>query len=128
MDGVKHTRCGALPRLPRIDALPHRDRGDNRWEAAGAVEACDGRDHPHRRLRAPVYGLAGSSTWRVDGKDTEVTPGTTVFIRRGIVHGFDNRSDAPAKCICVLTPGVLGPAYFREVAALVATGAPEPAQ
>ena len=84
--------------------------------------------HYHENWDETVYGLAGTSTWRVDGKDTEVPPGTAIFIKRGIVHGFDNRSDAPAKCLCVLTPGVLGPAYFREVAALVATGAPEPAR
>jgi hypothetical protein len=27
----------------------------------------------------------------------------------------------------VLTPGVLGPEYFREIAALVANGTPDPA-
>jgi quercetin dioxygenase-like cupin family protein len=84
--------------------------------------------HYHENWDETVYGLAGTSTWRVAGKDTEVTPGAAIFIRRGIVHGFDNRSDAPAKCLCVLTPGVLGPAYFREVAALVITGAPDPAR
>ena len=51
-----------------------------------------------------------------------------IFIKRGIVHGFHNGTEEPAKCLCILTPGVLGPAYFREVAALVATGAPEPAR
>jgi quercetin dioxygenase-like cupin family protein len=84
--------------------------------------------HHHESWDETVYRLAGTSTWRVDGKDTEVTPGAAIFIKRGVVHGFDNRSDAPAKCLCVLTPGVLGPAYFREVAALVAAGAPDPAR
>jgi quercetin dioxygenase-like cupin family protein len=84
--------------------------------------------HHHESWDETVYGLAGTSTRRVDGKDTEVTPGTAIFIRRGVVHGFDNRSDAPAKCLCVLTPGVLGPAYFRDVAALITAGAPDPAR
>ena len=84
--------------------------------------------HYHMSWDETVYGLAGTSTWRVDGKDTQVTPGTAIFIKRGIVHGFDNRSDAPAQCLCMLTPGVVGPAYFRDVAALVATGAPDPAR
>src|SRR5262245_24191375 len=81
--------------------------------------------HYHESWGEMVHGLAGTSTWRVDGKDAEVTPGAAIFIKRGIVHGFDNRSGALAKCLCVLTPGVLGPAYFREVSALVAVGTPD---
>ena len=81
--------------------------------------------HYHESWDETVYGLAGTSTWRVDGRDTEVTPGAVIFIKRGIVHGFDNRGDSAARCLCVLTPGVLGPTYFREVADLVASGAPD---
>jgi quercetin dioxygenase-like cupin family protein len=81
--------------------------------------------HYHESWDEAVYGLAGTSTWRVDGCDVDVQPGETVFIRRGIVHGFTNRSGAPAACLCVLTPAVLGPAYFREMAALLATGGPD---
>jgi quercetin dioxygenase-like cupin family protein len=84
--------------------------------------------HYHESWDETVYGLEGISTWRVDGSDVELPPGAVVFIRRGVVHGFDNRSDAPAKCLSVLTPGVLGPAYFREVAGLLAAGAPDPAR
>ena len=36
-------------------------------------------------------------------------------------------SGAVAKCLCVLTPGVLGPEYFEELAAEIATGKPNPA-
>ena len=82
--------------------------------------------HYHESWDEAVYGLAGTSTWRVDGRDVDVPPGGTVFIRRGVVHGFTNRSGAVASCLCVLTPAVLGPAYFREMAALLATGAPDP--
>lgn len=84
--------------------------------------------HYHESWDETVYGLAGTSTWRVDGRDIEVAPGGTVFIQRGIVHGFANRSGEPTTCLCVLTPGVLGPAYFREIAALLADGAPDPAK
>ena len=84
--------------------------------------------HYHESWDETVYGLAGTSTWQVDGRDIEVVPGRTVFIKRGIVHGFTNRSGEPATCLCVLTPGMLGPAYFREIAALVASGVPDPAK
>ena len=84
--------------------------------------------HYHESWDETVYGLAGISVWRVDGRDIEIKPGETVFIPRGIVHGFDNRSAAPASCLCILTPGVLGPQYFRDMAALMSSGAPDPAQ
>jgi quercetin dioxygenase-like cupin family protein len=84
--------------------------------------------HYHESWDETIYGLAGTSTWRVDGKDIAVEPGETVFIRRGIVHGFTNSSGAPATCLCILAPGVLGPGYFREIAALLKGGAPDPAK
>ena len=54
----------------------------------------------------------------------EIGPGDTVFIRRGVVHGFDNRGAVFARCLCVLTPGVLGPEYFREMSAALAANTP----
>jgi len=82
--------------------------------------------HYHDRWDETIYGLDGCSVWRVDGKDIEITPGDTVFIPRGIVHGFSNRSTAPARCLCILSPGVLGPQYFRDMAGLLSSGAPDP--
>jgi hypothetical protein len=42
------------------------------------------------------------------------------------VHGFTNRTAEPATCLCILTPGVLGPQYFRDMAGLLAAGTPDP--
>ena len=84
--------------------------------------------HYHESWDEAVYGLAGTTTYRVGDETVELLPGASLFVGRGVVHGFDNRSDAPAKSLIVLTPGVLGPAYFREVAALAAAGAPDPAR
>jgi quercetin dioxygenase-like cupin family protein len=84
--------------------------------------------HYHESWDETIYGLGGVSTWTVDGKDIDLEPGETVFIKRGIVHGFSNRTTDAAKCLCTLTPGVLGPAYFREVGALISAGAPDPAK
>ncbi len=81
--------------------------------------------HYHRDWDETVYGLEGIITFIVDGSLHAIGPGDTLFIRRGIVHGFDNRSGAPAKCLSTLTPGVLGPEYFRELADLVAAGSPD---
>ena len=84
--------------------------------------------HYHESWDETIYGLTGVSTWRIDGKDIDLKPGETIFIERGIVHGFSNRSGAPARALCLLTPGVLGPAYFREMATLLSGGAPDPAR
>jgi quercetin dioxygenase-like cupin family protein len=82
--------------------------------------------HYHESWDETIYGLTGMSTWRVDGKDIALAPGETVFIKRGIVHAFRNDTQEPVACLCILTPGVLGPAYFRDMAALLAEGAPDP--
>ncbi|QOZ33568.1 cupin domain-containing protein [Bradyrhizobium sp. CCBAU 53421] len=84
--------------------------------------------HYHESWDETIYGLSGVSTWRVDGKEIDLAPGESVFIKRGVVHGFTNRSDRPASCLCLLSPGALGPQYFREMAALLAGGTPDPAK
>jgi quercetin dioxygenase-like cupin family protein len=82
--------------------------------------------HHHEGWDETVYGLAGISNWRIDGKEIDIGPGESVFIKRGVVHGFTNRSAEPATCLCILTPGVLGPQYFRDMAGLLAAGTPDP--
>lgn len=57
-----------------------------------------------------------------------MAPGETAFIRRGVVHGFTNRSPRPATCPCILSPGMLGPTYFKEMADLLSADAPDPAK
>ena len=84
--------------------------------------------HHHRDWEETVYGLKGSTTWTVDDRTVEVGPGDSLHIPRGIVHGFTNDTSEATTCLCVLTPGVLGPAYFREMAALVTGGRPDPVQ
>ncbi|MBR0715094.1 cupin domain-containing protein [Bradyrhizobium liaoningense] len=84
--------------------------------------------HYHDRWDETIYGLSGVSTWTVDGEVIDISPGETVFIKRGVVHGFANRSTGPAKCLCILSPGVLGPQYFKQMAALLSAGTPDPAK
>lgn len=84
--------------------------------------------HYHESWEETAYGLAGTVTYTVEGQDHEVGPGDSLFIPRGKVHGFINRSGEVARCLCIMTPGVLGPEYFRELAALIAAGKPDPAK
>ncbi len=81
--------------------------------------------HHHESWDETVYGLGGVTTFRVDGRDIDLAPGETLFIGRGIVHAFRNDTQEPATSLVVLTPGVLGPGYFREVAALLSAGPPD---
>jgi quercetin dioxygenase-like cupin family protein len=84
--------------------------------------------HYHDRWDETIYGLSGVSTWTIDGRQNDLAPGESVLIKRGIVHGFNNRSTGPATCLCILSPGVLGPQYFSEMATLLSSGAPDPVQ
>jgi len=84
--------------------------------------------HYHDRWDETVYGLAGTTIWRIDGQDVEVGPGQAAFIKRGVVHGFRNESREAAVCLCILSPGVLGAGYFHEMAAMLASGTPDPAK
>jgi quercetin dioxygenase-like cupin family protein len=106
-------------------------------ETAGSLDMFEMTLQPNARMPIPhyhdswdetIYGLTGTTSWRIDGKDIDVGPGETVFIRRGVVHGFANRSAEPASCLCTLSPGVLGPQYFRDMAGLLAAGTPDPAK
>ena len=84
--------------------------------------------HYHETWDETIVGQMGVTTWRVDGKDIELMPGESLFIKRGIVHGLRNDSGEAASCLCILTPGALGTGYFREIAALLDGGAPDPAK
>jgi quercetin dioxygenase-like cupin family protein len=83
--------------------------------------------HWHENWEEAVYGLEGIVTYTIAGERVDVAPGGSAFVPRGVVHGFGNLTDAPAKCLCILTPGVLGPDYFREIAAVLKAGKPDPA-
>jgi quercetin dioxygenase-like cupin family protein len=82
--------------------------------------------HSHDGYEETIYGLEGVLTWTIEGIATDVGPGEALCIPRGAVHRFDNTHDIDAKALAVVTPGILGPDYFREVAAILdaATGGP----
>jgi hypothetical protein len=56
----------------------------------------------------------------------EIGPGDSVCIRRGQVHGFDNRTDSDTKFLAIASPGVFGPSYFRDLRDVVAAAAGGP--
>ena len=82
--------------------------------------------HSHDGFEEINYGLVGVTTFTVDGEPHELPAGEVIFIPRGAVHAFENRSDADAKFLAVVTPGVLGPNYFDEIAAVLRAAAGGP--
>jgi quercetin dioxygenase-like cupin family protein len=86
--------------------------------------------HSHDAYEETVYGLQGTVTFTLAGQPIDIGPGQALCIPRGVVHRFDNHSFAEAKGIAILTPGILGPDYFHEIAAVVkaaVAGPPDPA-
>jgi quercetin dioxygenase-like cupin family protein len=85
--------------------------------------------HFHVEVDEAVYGLEGVLTYTVDGVRHRIGPGDRIFAPRGKVHHFVNDGAVPAKVLSVLTPGSIGPDYFRDIAAVVnAGGPPDPAK
>jgi len=87
--------------------------------------------HSHDAYEETIYGLHGVMTFTVDGQREEIGPGEILCIPRGAIHRFDNLHPEMATCLAVLTPGILGPEYFREIAAVLnasAGGPPNPAE
>ncbi len=82
--------------------------------------------HSHDGYEETIYGLEGVLTWTVEGTPIEVGPGDVLLVPRGAVHQFDNTSDEDARALAVVTPGILGPDYFREVAAILDAAAGGP--
>ena len=82
--------------------------------------------HSHDGYEETIYGLEGALTWTVEGIPTDVGPGEALCIPRGAVHQFDNRGDADAKALAIVTPGILSADYFREVAAVLDAAAGGP--
>jgi quercetin dioxygenase-like cupin family protein len=83
--------------------------------------------HSHDAFEETIYGLEGTTTFTVDGATVEVGPGDTLCIGRGQVHMF-MAGDADASFLAIATPGVFGPDYFLEIAAVIAAadGPPDP--
>ena len=71
--------------------------------------------HSHDGFEETVYGLAGVTTFSVDGDTHELGVGDALCIRRGQVHHFVNRGATDSCFLSVATPGVFGPDYFLEI-------------
>jgi quercetin dioxygenase-like cupin family protein len=77
--------------------------------------------HKNDAYEEILYGIEGVLTWTVDGTPIEVGPGQALCIPRGAVHRFENLGTLDVKQLVVITPAIMGPAYFREAAEVIGT-------
>ena len=96
------------------------------FECEIAPEAHVPAPHSHDGFEETVYGLAGVTTFTVDGDTSELGVGDALCIRRGQVHQFVNRGATSSCFLSVATPGVFGPDYFLAIAGVLAAAAGGP--
>src|SRR5438477_6291381 len=82
--------------------------------------------HKNDAYEEILYGIEGVLTWTVDGTPIEVGPGQALCIPRGAVHRFDNLGSDDVKQLAIITPAIMGPAYFREAAEVIGAAAGGP--
>jgi quercetin dioxygenase-like cupin family protein len=82
--------------------------------------------HKNDAYEEILYGIEGVLTWTVDGTPIEVGPGQALCIPRGAAHRFDNLGNEDAKQLAVISPAIMGPAYFREAAEVIGAAAGGP--
>lgn len=80
--------------------------------------------HYHEQFDEVVYGLEGTMTFTVGEKNVDLRQGQSLFIPRGVAHGFNNLGQQTAKALAVATPGRIGPEYFKDIAEIVNAGGP----
>jgi quercetin dioxygenase-like cupin family protein len=78
--------------------------------------------HRHDGYDETIYGLEGTMAWTVGDTTTVVGPGDALFVSRSTPHRYLNTSEGTIRELAIVTPGVLGSAYFRELEAVVGSG------
>ena len=72
--------------------------------------------HTHLNYDEWILGLNGITTWTLNGEIHLLHPGESIFIPRGTPHFFANVHEEMGRVVCLQTPGIMGPEYYREIA------------
>jgi len=80
--------------------------------------------HFHVEVDETLYVLEGTLTQTLGEEILELHPGDKCFVKRGLVHGFNNLHSKTVRVLCTLSPASIGPAYFREIGAVINAGGP----
>jgi mannose-6-phosphate isomerase-like protein (cupin superfamily) len=77
--------------------------------------------HVHSREDELFYVLEGELVFELDGQRFPVGPGGTVYLRRGVVHAYQNFTAADARLLIATTPGGFSQ-FFVELSAATPLG------
>jgi quercetin dioxygenase-like cupin family protein len=84
--------------------------------------------HVHTREDELFYVLEGELVFELDGERHIVRAGDTVYLRRGVVHTYQNFTTSDARLLIATVPGMFS-RFFVELSAATPLGAmPDPAQ
>ena len=82
--------------------------------------------HSHDGYEETIYGLEGVLTWTLGGRETRSAPAMCSASLAEPFIASTTHEDVDARALAIVTPGILGPDYFREVAAVVEASAGGP--
>lgn len=68
---------------------------------------CYVREHTHDRHEEVIHFISGEPIVKLDGEETKVAPGASVFIGRNRKHSFINAGSDPMTFVWFLIPGGL---------------------
>jgi quercetin dioxygenase-like cupin family protein len=78
--------------------------------------------HVHTREDELFYLLEGELVFELDGERHVVRAGDTVYLRRGVVHAYQNFTTSNARLLIATTPGEFS-GFFVELSAATPFGA-----
>ena len=78
--------------------------------------------HVHTREDELFYVLEGELVFELDGERHTVRAGDTVYLRRGVVHAYQNFTTSDARLLVATTPGGFSD-FFVELSAATPHGA-----
>ena len=78
--------------------------------------------HVHTREDELFYVLEGEIVFELDGERHIVRAGDTVYLRRGVVHAYQNFTKSDARLLIATTPGAFSD-FFVELSAATPPGA-----
>jgi quercetin dioxygenase-like cupin family protein len=77
--------------------------------------------HVHTREDELFYVLEGEIVFELDGTMHTVRPGGTVYLRRGVVHAYQNFTTSNARLLIATIPGAFS-GFFVELSAATPSG------
>lgn len=85
------------------------------------------RRHIQHREDECLYVLEGRFEFSIEGETLPVAEGTTLYIPKGTVHGFENLDESPGRLLAIHTPGGTHESFVEEAGARMTGQASPPA-